>query len=37
MILAAEKELKVCGVDFSETSIEMAKKIATEQGIKRKL
>lgn len=36
-IYIAEKGLKVCGVDFSETSIEMAKKIATEQGIKRKL
>ncbi|AQR95943.1 class I SAM-dependent methyltransferase [Clostridium saccharoperbutylacetonicum] len=33
-IYIAKKGLEVCGVDFSETSIEMANKIATEQGIK---
>ncbi|WP_459476917.1 class I SAM-dependent methyltransferase [Clostridium saccharoperbutylacetonicum] len=33
-IYIAKKGLEVCGVDFSETSIEMANKIATEQGRK---
>jgi len=33
-IYLAQKGLEVCGVDFSETSIEMAKEIAKEQGVK---